>query len=101
LGAVAFGLSLSGVNPTFWKIVGSKTGEASRSEFEEKTTINLQDGGLGSDQSIIKITDANSNNSIKFDMKIQKSGHDHLITLNARSNGGKQATLEIVKDKQV
>lgn len=101
LGAVAFGLSLSGVNPTFWKIVGSKTGEASRSEFAEKTTINLQDGGLGSDQSIIQITDTNSNNSIKFDMKIQKGGHDHLITLNARSNGGKQATLEIVKDKQV
>jgi len=101
LGAVAFGMSLSGVNPTFWKIVGSSTGDASISEFPAGSTISLLDGGLDSKKSLITIVDKNSNNSVRFEMRIRKGEHDHEVVLNARSNGGKQATLEIVKDKQL
>lgn len=96
LGAVAFGLSLSGVNPTFWKIVGSRTGEATISKFKAASTISLMDFGLGHERSKIKIVDTNSNNSVKFEMDILKTDQRYSITLNARSNGGKQATLEIV-----
>lgn len=101
LGAVAFGMSLSGVNPTFWKIVGSSTGDAKISEFPAGSAIHLLDGGLNSKKSTITIVDKNSNNSVRFEMRIRKGEHDHEVVLNARSNGGKQATLEIVKDKQL
>lgn len=99
LGAVAFGMSLSGVNPTFWKVIGSTKGDAKRIENPAKSTLSLLDGGLDSMESTITIRDKDSNNNIKFEMKVRKGEEDHFVILNARSNGGKQATLEIVKDQ--
>lgn len=99
LGAVAFGMSLSGVNPTFWKVQGRSSGNAIRSKSLAGSTVSLLDGGLGSKDSTITIHDRDSNNAIRFDMEVEKQGHKHLIWLTARSNGGTQATLEIVKDK--
>lgn len=99
LGAVAFGMSLSGVNPTFWKIVGNTSGQAKIIENPAGSTIGLLYGGLDSNESTITIRDKDSNNAVRFEMFVEKQGHKHLVWLNARSNGRTQATLEIVKDQ--
>lgn len=101
LGAVAFGMSLSGVNPTFWKVIGNSSGTANVIENPAGSTIALLDGGLDSKKSKITIRDKDSNNAVRFEMMVEKQGHTHLVWLNARSNGLTQATLEIVKDKQL
>jgi len=95
LKATGFGLSLSGVNPTFFKVIGSTTGTAKLEKFNSGETITLLYDGLKSKNSKIIIRDLNSNNSISFEFLIRKGEENKMIVLEARTNGNTQATLEI------
>ena len=98
LKSVGFGMSLTGLNPTFFKITGNSKGVAKYEKFPAKELITLEDGGLGHKDSIIKITDSNSNSSIIFNLKIRK-GEDppKYVQFVCRPNGNIQSTLEIEK----
>lgn len=98
LKSVGFGMSLTGLNPTFFKVTGNSKGVAKCEKFPAKELITLEDGGLGDKNSIIKITDLNSNASIIFNLKIRK-GEDQpkYVQFVCRPNGSIQSTLEIEK----
>ncbi len=101
LKACGFGMSLVGVNPTFFKCIGSTKGNAEINKFSAGQTITLLHDGLKSKESEITIIDLNSNAAIKFLFKIKK-GEDHkFIQLTAKPNGNTQATLEIEKMTQI
>jgi len=99
--ACGFGMSLTQVNPTFFKCVGSSKGSAKIDKFSAGQTITLLYDGLKSKDSEIEIIDLNSNGAIKFLFKIKK-GEDHkFVQLTCKPNGNTQATLEIEKITQI
>ena len=100
LKGVAFGMSLTGVNPTFFKVIGNSNGVAKDEKYPAGEMIYLMDGGLENPNSIINITDLNSNTSVKFNLKIRK-GEDMSkdVQFTCKSNGNTHATLEIEKSK--
>lgn len=101
LKACGFGLSLTEVNPTFFKCIGSTKGSAKIDKFSAGQTITLLYDGLKSKDSQITVVDSNSNAAIKFLFKIKK-GEDHkFIQLTCKPNGNTQATLEIEKITQI
>lgn len=101
LKACGFGMSLTEVNPTFFKCVGSTKGSAKIDKFSAGQTITLLYDGLKSKDSEITIVDLNSNTAIKFLFKIKK-GEDHkFVQLTCKPNGNTQATLEIEKITQI
>ena len=98
LKSVGFGMSLTGLNPTFFKVTGNTKGVAKYDKFPAKELITLEDGGLGHKDSIIKIKDVNSNSSIVFNIKIRKGEEEPKdVQFVCRPNGNTQATLEIEK----
>ncbi len=100
LKGVAFGMSLTGVNPTFFKVIGSTRGTASDEKYPAGEMIELMDAGLENPNSVITITDLNTNASVKFNLTIKK-GEDSPkdIQFSCKPNGNTQATLEIEKSK--
>lgn len=100
LKSAAFAMSLTGVNPTFFKLVGSSKGDAKIDKFTSGDMIYLLDHGLGSKGSIIEIIDRNSAAEVKFKFRVKKGEEDLNVTLKTRPNGdGRQCTLEIEKLK--
>ena len=100
VGAIGFGLSLAGVNPTFFKIVGNTKGESVKSpeKFSEKGAIALYPVDEDDDPKII-IRDNNTSNKVDVQCKIELGEDIKDVTLSARSNGYTQATLEIERVK--
>jgi hypothetical protein len=97
LKSVAFGMSLTGINPTFFKVVGNPKGIAKFEKFPNGDMIYLMDGGLNNKNSNIEIIDLNSNTSISFKLKIKKGEEEKFIHLKCKPNGNTQSTLEIEK----
>ena len=99
LRGVAFGMSLTGVNPTFFKVIGNTKGVAKEDKFPTGERIELMDDGLNNKGSHITIIDRNSNASIIFRFRIRKSteSEDKDIQFTCKPNGNIQATLEIEK----
>ena len=94
----AFGMSITDVNPTFFKVIGKGSGEIA--DVPEKTpagaTAQLTPGTK------ITINDSKTNGSIKIDLEVDiLEGEDvysqYELTLTLRSNGNEQNTIEIEK----
>ena len=99
LKSAAFAMSLTGVNPTFFKLSGSTKGPAKSDKFPRGEIIYLLDHGLGDPRSVVKIIDRNSNQEVIFSFRIKKGEEEKTVYMKARPNGAKQATLEIEKLK--
>jgi hypothetical protein len=100
LKGVAFGMSLTGVNPTFFKIIGSSKGVAKYDKYPAGEMIYLMAGGMNNPDSEIEIRDLNSNSSIIFNLKVKKGEEESKwIQFTCKPNGNTQATLEIEKIK--
>ena len=95
----AFGMSVSGVNPTFFKITGNSTGEPSNpttfpasatSRLTEKTKIVIEDRATNGEIGI----------SISVDiMKGNKVIDTKKLVVVARNNGGAQGTIDLKPGK--
>ena len=95
-----FALSLSGINPTFFKITGQKSGEPGKvDEFPRGQNIILYN--VDGDYDPIQIQDISSFGGLKIDFNIEKGGKPYSVSINARNNGNTQGTLEIQKIKPV
>jgi len=91
-----FALSLSGVNPTFFKITGEKSGEPGKVDtFSKGQNIILYN--IDGDYEPIKVEDSSTFGGLKINFKIKKGGNPYLVSINARNNGNTQGTLEIQK----
>ena len=95
----AFGMSLTGVNPTFFKVIGNTKGVATEDKFPAGEKIELMDHGINDKRTHITILDRNSNASIIFRFTIRKTtaNVDKPIQFTCKPNGNVQATLEIEK----
>ena len=100
VGAIGFGLSLAGVNPTFFKVVGNTKGEpiTSPEKFSEKGAIALYPVDPDEDPKIV-IRDNNTSNKVDMQCKIEMGEDIKEVMLSARSNGYTQSTLEIERVK--
>jgi hypothetical protein len=93
---VGFALSLSGVNPTFFKITGQRSGVPGKvDKFPKGEGVVLYN--VNGDYEPIKIIDSPSFGGLKMDFKIEKGGKPYSVSINARNNGNVQGTLEIQK----
>jgi hypothetical protein len=91
-----FALSLSGVNPTFFKVTGQKSGEPGKVDtFPRGQNIILYN--IDGNYEPIKIEDSSTFGGLKINFKIEKGGNPYLVSINARNNGNTQGTLEIQK----
>lgn len=93
--AIGFALSLSGVNPTFFKIVANKDGSASQPQkFAAGGAVTLYPA-MDESRCRIYITDNNTSNNIMISCAIEKGETICDAILMARSLGYVQATLEL------
>ena len=93
---VGFALSLSGVNPTFFKVTGQKSGAPGKVDiFPKGECIVLYN--IDGEYEPIKIIDSPSFGGLKMDFKIEKGGKPYSVSINARNNGNVQGTLEVQK----
>jgi len=89
--AAAFSLSLTGYNPTFFKVKGNNSGKAGSAEKYEAG------GGIELLNNKIDITDTNSNAGITFSFKVKNNDlGTGTMKMNIRFNGTTQATLEML-----
>ena len=95
-----FALSLSGINPTFFKVTGQKSGEPGKVDvFPRGQNIVLYN--VDGDYDPIEIQDSLTFGGLKIDFTIEKGGKPYSVSINARNNGNTQGTLEVQKIKPV
>ena len=96
-----FALSLTGVNPTFFKLKGKSSGEpASVETFKRGESIDLFDD-VDDNLDPIVIEDTPSFGGLKIKFLIKKGGEVHSVAINARNNGNTQGTIEIQNIEKV
>ena len=101
LGAIAYGMSLSNVNPSFFKIVGNPSGNPARVEhFKAGDTIKFFSKDPGQ-LSVIDVIDNDTANAVQFKCKMQMGEELLDVLFQSRSNGLTQATLELQKVKPI
>ena len=97
---VGFALSLTGVNPTFFKVTGQKSGALGKvDKFPRGQNVILYN--VAGNYEPIKIKDTSSFGGLKIDFKIEKGGTPYSVSINARNNGNTQGTLEVQKIKKL
>lgn len=97
---VGFALSLSGVNPTFFKVTGQKSGAPGKvDKFPRGQNVVLYN--VDGDYDPIQISDSSTFGGLKIDFKIEKGGQPYSVSINARNNGNTQGTLEVQKIKKI
>ena len=97
---VGFALSLTGVNPTFFKVTGQKSGALGKvDKFERGQNVILYN--VDGDYEPIQIDDTSSFGGLKINFKIEKGGEPYSVSINARNNGNTQGTLEVQKIKKI
>jgi len=97
---VGFALSLTGINPTFFKITGQKSGAPGNvDKFEKGQNIILFN--VDGDYEPIQIEDTSLFGGLKINFKIEKGGQPYAVSINARNNGNTQGTLEVQKIKKI
>lgn len=98
--AIGFGLSLSGINPTFFKCVANKDGsESVPHKFPAGGIVTIYPSGPDKRSADITILDNDTSTSVSADLTIEKGSQICDVRLTSRSNGLKQVTLEIEKIK--
>jgi aspartate 1-decarboxylase len=101
LGAIAYGMSLSNVNPSFFKVVGNPSGKPARVEhFKAGDTIKFFSKDPGQ-LSIVDVNDNDTANAVQFKCKMQMGEEILDVLFQSRSNGLTQATLELQKVKPI
>ncbi len=100
IGSLAsYAASLTGVNPTYFKVTGNSKGEASIKPFPAESNAQLKPGTK------LEIIDKGSNGSIQIDLTLEvldnakNSIRDEKFTMNIRSNGTGQNTIELTPSK--
>lgn len=88
--SAAYAMSLSGVNPTFFKVKGNPKGSASYEKF-------ARDGGITLKNDTINISDLESNGNIQIKFDVESGQKEGSVHLNIRSNGTSQVTIEVLK----
>ena len=97
---VGFALSLTGVNPTFFKITGQKSGAPGKvDKFSRGQNVTLYN--VDGDYDPIEIIDSSTFGGLVIKFKIEKGGEPYSVTINARNNGNTQGTLEVQKIKKI
>jgi hypothetical protein len=97
---VGFALSLTGVNPTFFKVTGQKSGAPGKvDKFPRGQNVILYN--VDGDYDPIQINDTSAFGGLKLDFKIEKGGQPYSVSINARNNGNTQGTLEVQKIKKI
>ncbi len=97
---VGFALSLTGVNPTFFKVTGQKSGIPGKvDKFKRGQNVILFN--VDGDYEPIKIDDTSSFGGLKINFKIEKGGEPYAVAINARNNGNTQGTLEVQKIQKI
>jgi hypothetical protein len=97
---VGFALSLTGVNPTFFKVTGQKSGAPGKvDKFPRGQNVILYN--VDGDYDPIQIDDTSAFGGLKIDFKIEKGGQPYSVSINARNNGNTQGTLEVQKIKKI
>ena len=97
---VGFALSLTNINPTFFKVTGQKTGAPGKvDKFEKGQNVILYN--VDGDYEPIQIDDTSSFGGLKINFKIEKGGQPYAVAINARNNGNTQGTLEVQKIKKI
>jgi len=97
---VGFALSLTGVNPTFFKVTGQKSGAPGKvDKFPRGQNVILYN--VDGDYDPIQINDTSAFGGLKIDFKIEKGGQPYSVSINARNNGNTQGTLEVQKIKKI
>ncbi len=95
---VGFALSLTGINPTFFKITGQKSGDPGKVDtFPRGQNVTLYN--VGGDFEPIEIEDSSTFGGLKINFKIEKGDTPYSVSINARNNGNTQGTLEVQKIK--
>ena len=91
-----FGMSLTDVNPGYFKIIGNSSGtNATVESYPQGTNIVLYN--KEGDYKDIKILDTDSYGGVRILFYILKRGKTHFVQISARNNGKTQGTLEIEK----
>ena len=97
----AYGMSISGVNPTYFKVIGKSNGEEADkpARYPAGATAELTPG------TEITIKDGSKNGSLIIKLTVDVKEGDKVtdvydLEVTARSNGGKQNTIEIQKAKK-
>ena len=91
-----FAMSLTDVNPGFFKIIGNSSGtNATVESYPQGTNIVLYN--KEGDYKDIKIVDTDSYGGVRILFHILKRGKPHFVQISARNNGNTQGTLEIEK----
>jgi hypothetical protein len=100
IGSLAsYAASLTGVNPTYFKVTGNSKGEASVKRFPAEANAQLKPGTK------LEIIDKGSNGGIQIDLTLevldnaQNAIRDEKFTMNIRSNGTGQNTIELNPSK--
>ena len=97
---VGFALSLTGVNPTFFKVTGQKSGAPGKvDKFSRGQNVVLYN--VDGDFEPIEIVDSSTFGGLVIKFKIEKGGEPYSVTINARNNGNTQGTLEVQKIKKI
>jgi hypothetical protein len=97
---VGFALSLTGVNPTFFKVTGQKSGAPGKVDsFPRGQNVILYN--VVGDFDPIQIEDSSTFGGLKLNFKIEKGGQPYSVSINARNNGNTQGTLEVQKIKKL
>ena len=95
-----FALSLTGVNPTFFKVTGKKDGTPGKVDrFIVAAFVILFN--VDGDYEPIKIIDTPPVCFLKVIFKIEKGGEPYSVAINARNNGNTQGTLEVQKIEKI
>ena len=92
----AYGMSITGVNPTFFKLIGKSNGSVAEipAKYPAGATAQLTPG------TVIEIKDGSKNGSLIVSLEVDilngpEVEKSYQLELVARSNGGKQNTIEI------
>ena len=97
---VGFALSLTGVNPTFFKVTGQKSGAPGKvDKFSRGQNVVLFN--VDGDYDPIQIEDSPTFGGLKLKFKIEKGGEPYSVSINARNNGNTQGTLEVQKIQSI
>ena len=97
---VGFAISLTGVNPTFFKVTGNKSGKPTEPDTFKAGESVILHNDEGDFEPII-ITDSPTFGGLELDFRIAKGNNIYKSKINARNNGNVQGTLEVQKLKHV
>ena len=91
-----FAMSLTSVNPGFFKLIGQSSGQSAKIEsFPRGTNIVLYNND--GEYNDINIVDSEGYGGLRILFNVLKQGKPYSVQISARNNGNIQGTLEVEK----